>query len=138
MTFFRDRAGIFIMLTPSTEWETVMAAYNARNSVETAFGIFKNEPDRRYGRTGDPVRAQGRLLIKFLALMIGVRMQIAVLKAKVKNLTAENALMSASTYETVKGRGVNVRSEKTKRVRDIFWVFRVEDPAYPEPDPQSL
>lgn len=137
MTFFRNRAGIFIMLTPSTEWETVMTAYDARNNVEMAFDIFKNELDGRRGRTGDPVRAQGRLLIKFLALMIRVRMQIAVSKAKVKNLTVENALMSASTYEIVKDRGVNVRSEKTKRVREIFEVFGVEDPAYLELDPQS-
>ena len=74
------------------------------------------------------MRARRRLLIKFLALMIRVRMQITVSGSKVKNLTVENALMSAATYEIVKDRGVNTRSEKTKRVRKIFEAFGVEDP----------
>lgn len=137
MTFFRNRAGMFVMLAPSTGWETAMTAYDARNNVEMAFDIFKNELDGRRGRTGDPVRARGRLLIKFLALMIRVRMQITVSRSKVKNLTVENALMSAATYEIVKDRGVNVRSEKTKRVREIFEAFGVEDPEHLELAPQN-
>jgi len=128
MTFFRNRAGMFIMLTPSSSWESVMAAYDARGNVERAFDIFKNEIDGVRGRTGDPVRARGRLLIKFLALMIRVRMHIIVASSRMKNLTVENALMSASTYEIVKDRGIHVRSEKTKRVKEIFELFGVEDP----------
>jgi len=128
MTFFRNRAGMFIMLSPSSSWEAVMAAYDARGNVERAFDIFKNELDGSRGRTGDPVRARGRLLIKFLALMIRVRMHIIVSGSKMKNLTVENALMSASTYEIVKDRGIHVRSEKTRRVKDIFELFGVEDP----------
>lgn len=128
VTFFRNRAGMFIMLSPSSSWETVMSAYDARNNVEKAFNIFKNELDGVRGRTGDPVRARGRLLIKFLALMIRVRMHIIVSGSKMKNLTVENALMSASTYEIVKDRGIRVRSEKTARVRDIFELFGILDP----------
>ncbi|HIJ00477.1 MAG: hypothetical protein PWQ88_860 [Candidatus Methanomethylophilaceae archaeon] len=55
-------------------------------------------------------------------------MHIIVASSRMKNLTVENALMSASTYEIVKDRGINVRSEKTARVRDIFELFGVEDP----------
>ena len=116
------------MLSPSSSWEAVMAAYDARGNVERAFDIFKNELDGSRGRTGDPVRARGRLLIKFLALMIRVRMHIIVSGSKMKNLTVENALMSASTYEIVKDRGIHVRSEKTRRVKDIFELFGVVDP----------
>ncbi|CDF30845.1 putative uncharacterized protein [Methanoculleus sp. CAG:1088] len=75
MTFFRNRAGMFVMITPNMDWETVMTSYDARNNVEMAFDIFRSEPDGKRGRTGDPVRARGRLFIKFLALMIRVRMQ---------------------------------------------------------------
>lgn len=32
-----------------------------RNNVEMAFDVFKSELDGRRGRTGDPVRARGRL-----------------------------------------------------------------------------
>ncbi len=46
--------------------------------------------------------------------------------------------MSATTYEIVKDRGVNVRSEKTKRVREIFETFGVEDLGHLELTPQML
>lgn len=52
MTFFRNRAGMFVMLTPRMGWETVMTSYDARNNVEMAFDIFKSELDGR-------VRARG-------------------------------------------------------------------------------
>ena len=129
MSFFRNRAGMFVMLTPRMEWETVMTAYDARNNVELAFDIFKSELDGKRGRTGDPVRARGRLLIKFLALMIRVHMQSKVSKSKIKGLTVENMLMSAATYKIVDDRGVKVHTERTKRVREIFELFEVEDPA---------
>ena len=105
-----------------------MTAYYSRGNVERAFDIFKHEPDDADGRSGDPVRARGRLLIKFLALMIRVRMHIIIAGSKMKNLTVENALMSASTYEIVNDRGIHVRSEKTKRVREIFELFGVLGP----------
>lgn len=128
MTFFRNRAGMFVMLTPRMGWETVMTSYDARNNVEMAFDIFKSELDGRRGRTGDPVRARGRLLIKFLALMIRVRMQSVVSGSDIKGLTVENMLMSAATYKIIDDRGVKVRTEKTKRVRQILELFGVEDP----------
>lgn len=129
MTFFRNRAGMFVMLTPRMDWDTVMTSYDARNNVEMAFDVFKSELDGRRGRTGDPVRARGRLMIKFLALMIRVRMQKVVSTAKTKGLTVENMLMSAATYKIIDDRGVKVRTEKTKKVREILELFGVEDPA---------
>ena len=105
-----------------------MTSYDARNNVDMAFDIFKSEPDGRRGRTGDPVRARGRLLIKFLALMICVRMQRTVSASGIKGLTVENMLLSAGTYKIVDDRGVRVRTERTKRVREIFSLFGVDDP----------
>ena len=129
MTFFRNRAGMFIMLTPNMDWESSMTAYDTRNYVEMAFDIFKNELDGKRGRTGDPVRARGRLFIKFLALMIRVRIQLMVAEGNIKGLTVENMLMSAATYKIIDDNGLRVRNEKTKRVREIFNLFGVEDPA---------
>lgn len=128
MTFFRNRAGMFVMITPRMDWETVMTSYDARNNVEMAFDIFKSELDGRRGRTGDPVRACGRLFIKFLALMIRVRMQSVVSGSGIKGLTVENMLLSAGTYKIIDDRGVRVRTERTKRVREIFAIFEVDDP----------
>ena len=128
MTFFRNRAGMFVMITPRMDWETVMTSYDARNNVEMAFDIFKSELDGRRGRTGDPVRARGRLFIKFLALMIRVRMQSVVSGSGIKGLTVENMLLSAGTYKIIDDGGVRVRTERTKRVREIFALFGVDDP----------
>ncbi len=38
-------------------------------------------------------------------------------------------LMSAATYKIIDDNGLRVRNEKTKRVREIFHLFGVEDPA---------
>ena len=110
MTFFRNRAGMFIMLTPNMDWEVGMTAYDTRNYVEMAFEIFKNELDGKRGRTGDPVRARGRLFIKFLALMIRIRMQLIVAEGNIKGLTVENMLMSAATYKIIDDDGLRVRN----------------------------
>ena len=128
MTFFRNRAGMFVMLTPDADWDTVMTSYDARNCVEMAFDILKSELDGRKIRTGDPVRARGRFLVKFIALMIRVRMQNVISSSKMKDLTVENALMSASNYKIIDDRGLKVRTELPKRVRQIFEIFGVADP----------
>jgi len=128
MSFFRNRAGMFVMLTPSADWNTVMTSYDARNNVEMAFDILKSELDGKRMRTGDPVRARGRFLVKFLALMIRVRMQNIIADSRMKDLTVENTLLSAATYKIIDENGLKVRTEKSKRVRQIFELFGVEDP----------
>ena len=40
-------------------------------------------------------------------------------------------LMSAATYKIVDDNGLRVRNEKTRRVREIFHLFGVEDLAQP-------
>lgn len=128
MSFFRNRAGMFVMLTPTADWDTVMTSYDARNNVEMAFNILKSELDGKRMRTGDPVRARGRFLVKFLALMIRVRMQNIISESRFKDLTMENALLATATYKIIDENGLKVRTEKTKRTREIFELFGVEDP----------
>jgi len=53
MTFFRNRAGMFVMIASGdTDWETVMTSYDVRDSVEKAFDMYKTEMDGKRGRTG--------------------------------------------------------------------------------------
>ncbi len=47
----------------------------------------------------------------------------------IKGLTVENMLMSAATYKIIDDGGLRVRNEKTKKVREIFQLFGVDDPA---------
>lgn len=66
--------------------------------------------------------------MKFLALMIRVRMQNVIAGSKIRDLTMENALLAAATYKIIEENGLRVRTEKSKRVRQIFELFGVEDP----------
>jgi len=66
--------------------------------------------------------------VKFLALMIRVRMQNVIAGSKIRDLTMENALLAAATYKIIEENGLRVRTEKSKRVRQIFELFGVEDP----------
>ena len=60
--------------------------------------------------------------------MIRVRMRRIVSASGIEGLTVENMLLSAGTYKIVDDRGVRVRTERTKSVREIFSLFGVDDP----------
>lgn len=128
MAFFRNRAGMFILMTPSADLETTMTAYDARNNVETAFDIYRNNLDGYRGRTGDSERARDWFLIKFLALMVRVRMKTIVSNSKLKDMTVNNAILATGTYKIIDDGSLRIRTERTKRVREILELFRVEDP----------
>ncbi len=53
----------------------MMASYDVRDWVEKAFDVYKNELDGSRNGTGNPERARGRLFIKFIALMMRIRIQ---------------------------------------------------------------
>ena len=55
-------------------------------------------------------------------------MQSIVSESNIRGLTVENMLLSAGTYKIIDERGVRVRTERTKRVREIFALFGVDDP----------
>ncbi len=126
--FFRNRAGMFVLMTPSADWETAMCSYYARNNVETAFDIYRNDLDGHRGRTGGPERARGRSFIRFLALMVRVRMQTTVSKGKKKDLTVDNAILATGTYRVIDDGGLRIRTERTERVREVMELFGVEGP----------
>lgn len=50
-----------------------MRAYDIRGRVEKAFGVYKNDLDASRTRTGNAEMARRRLLIKFVALVVQVR-----------------------------------------------------------------
>lgn len=132
MTFFRNKAGMFVMITPRMDWKTVMTSYDARNNVEMAFDIFKSELDGKRGRTGDPVRTRAHLFIKFLTLMICVGMQSVVSRSDIKGLTVENMLLSAGTYTRSSMTGVyvpNVPSACVRYSHSSEWTIRINCPS---------
>ncbi|MDR1405036.1 MAG: hypothetical protein LBJ20_05675, partial [Candidatus Methanoplasma sp.] len=74
--FADNRAGMFIMLaSEGTSREEMMSSYDVRDWVEKAFDMYKNDLGGGRSRTGDPERARGRLFIKFISLMMRIRIR---------------------------------------------------------------
>jgi hypothetical protein len=140
-TFADNRAGTFVMLaSPGTDWDTMMSSYDVRDRVEKAFDVYKNDPDGSRSGTGDPDRARGRLFIKFVALMIRVRMQNVlrrhdedVLKGdpkkdSVNGKTLDEILRLLNTLMAIGNAGDWRLTAGTKNVREIFALFGRGEP----------
>lgn len=131
ITFADNRSGMFVMLSSAdTDWYEAMRAYDVRNKVEEAFDAYKNDLDGSRMRTGDDERARGRLFIKFVALIMRVRM-MNVLKSetsKLDGLSIEQMLRSLSTLMAIGAPGDWRLTAVTKTNRQIFEAFGIEPP----------
>jgi transposase len=141
LTFADNRNGTFVMMaSPDTSWEQMMSAYSTRNQVEGAFKVYKVDTDAGRLRTGDVERARGRLFIKFVALMMRVRMvnilrthEKAVLEGREKrdhacDMTLDDALMSLNTLVAIGTAGDWRLTAVTKTNRELFRLFGLEEP----------
>lgn len=141
MTFTDNRAGMFVMLSSNdTTFEQMMTAYDVRDWVEKAFDVYKNDLDGNRNRTGNEERARGRLFIKFIALMMRIRIQNilrdhdrAVLATKekkdsVNGMTVDELLLSLNTLMAIGNTGDWRLTAVTKNVREIFRLFGLEEP----------
>jgi transposase len=71
LSFSMNRDGMFVMFSRGIDsWEDMMSCYDGRMYVEQAFDALKNELDGNRWRTPDPMTAKGRLILKFVALII--------------------------------------------------------------------
>lgn len=105
-----------------------------------AFDVYKNDLDGNRSRTGNEERARGRLFIKFIALIMRIRIQnmlrdhdrevLATGKNKdsVNGMTVEEALLSLNTLMAVGNTGDWRLTAVTKNVREIFRLFGLEEP----------
>jgi len=60
--------------------------------------------------------------------MIRVRMQNLISGSKIRELTIGNALLTLGTYKIIDTGNEYVLTERSKKVREIFDLFGVEDP----------
>lgn len=141
MTFADNRAGMFVMLSSTnTTWEQMMSSYDVRDWVEKAFDVYKNDLDGNRTRTGNEERARGRLFIKFIALIMRIRIQNMlrdhdqnVLSTKerrdsVNGMTVDEVLLSLNTLMAIGSTGDWRLTAVTKNVREIFRLFGLEEP----------
>lgn len=141
MTFADNRAGMFVMLSSSdATWEQTMAAYDVRDWVEKAFDVYKNDLDGRRTRTGIEERARGRLFVKFVALMMRIRIRNILRKHdedvlrtrekkdSVNGMSVDEVMLSLGTLMAVGSTGDWRLTAVTKNVREIFRLFGLEEP----------
>ena len=140
-TFADNRSGMFVMLTdPDTSFDEMMTSYDVRDWVEKAFDVYKNDLDGGRSRTGNVERARGRLFLKFIALMLRIRIQNilrkhdedakkgVVKKDTVCGMTVNEALLSLNTVFAVGNTGDWRLTAVSKNVREIFRLFGLEEP----------
>lgn len=118
----------------------MMISYDVRDRVVKAFDVYKNDLDGNRSRTGNEERARGRLFIKFIALIMRIRIQnmlrdhdrevLATGKNKdsVNGMTVEEALLSLNTLMAVGNTDDWRLTAVTKNVREIFRLFGLEEP----------
>lgn len=118
----------------------MMISYDVRDRVVKAFDVYKNDLDGNRSRTGNEERARDRLFIKFIALIMRIRIQnmlrdhdrevLATGKNKdsVNGMTVEEALLSLNTLMAVGNTGDWRLTAVTKNVREIFRLFGLEEP----------
>ncbi|MDD4709527.1 MAG: IS1634 family transposase [Candidatus Methanomethylophilaceae archaeon] len=141
MTFADNRAGMFVMLSSeNTTWEQMMSSYDVRDWVEKAFDVYKNDLDGNRTRTGNEERARGRLFIKFIALIMRIRIQNMLRdhdrdvlstgekKDSVNGMTVDEVLLSLNTLMAIGNTGDWRLTAVTRNVREIFRLFGLEEP----------
>ena len=140
-TFADNRSGMFVMLTDTgTTFDEMMTSYDVRDWVEKAFDVYKNDLDGGRSRTGNVERARGRLFLKFIALMLRIRIQNilrkhdddakkgTVKKDTVCGMTVNEVLLSLNTVFAVGNTGDWRLTAVSKNVREVFRLFGLEEP----------
>ena len=111
---------------------------DVRDWVEKAFDVYKNGLEGDRDNTGNPERARGRLFIKFIALMMRIRIQNVlrdhdrdVLRTKAKKdsvngMSVSELLLSLNTVFAIGNTGDWRLTHISKNIREIFTVFGLE------------
>lgn len=140
-TFADNRSGMSVMLTSAdTTFDEMMTSYDVRDRVEKAFDVYRNDSDGGRSRTGNVERARGRLFLKFIALMLRIRIQNilrmhdedakkgTVKKDTVCGMTVNEVLLSLNTVFAIGNTGDWRLTAVSKNVREIFRLFGLEEP----------
>ena len=127
-TFEDNRAGLFVMLaSEGIDWETVMAAYDARRLTEQGFDRKKGESRRFY--TSDKGTMKGREFLRFLDLMLRCELSAEIREANLsRTLTVDEVISSLGCIQVREYHGTRYVAEIDKRQRELFKIFNVPIP----------
>jgi transposase len=128
LSFSMNRNGMFVMLSKGIgPWEDMMSCYGCRTYVEQAFDTLKNELDGNRWRVADPITAKGRLVIKFVALILWCTMS-KMLREGGNDEPVRTALQSMDNILAVGCADEWKVLEITKRNRKLMEMFYVRQP----------
>jgi hypothetical protein len=128
LSFSMNRNGMFVMFSKGIgSWEDMMSCYDCRTYVEQAFDSLKNELDGNRWRVADPITAKGRLVIKFVALILWCTMSKMLRDGK-SNEPVRTALQSMDNILAVGCADEWKVLEITKRNRKLMELFDMKQP----------
>ena len=108
-------------------WDDMMACYDCRAYVEQAFDALKNELDGGKWRVSDPETARGRLVIKFVALILWCTITAELRKEK-KPEPVRTVLQSLDNIITVGSKDRWRVLDITKKNRTVMSSFGIRVP----------
>ena len=128
LSFATNRSGMFVMFSYGVDtWDEMMSCYDCRTYVEQAFDVLKNELDGNRWRTSDPITAKGRLVLKFIALILWCTVT-SILREEKKRIPVMSFIQSLDNIMAV-GSDNNWRlTEVTKKNREAFKLLGLEEP----------
>ena len=128
LSFSMNRNGMFVMFCKDIgTWDDMMSCYDCRTYVEQAFDALKNELDDNRWRVSDPMTTKGRLVIKFVSLILWCTVS-KMLREGESREPVRTALQSLDSIYAVGCREQWRVLEITKRNRNLMELFGVRQP----------
>ena len=116
------------MTTPDVTWPEAMSAYEVRRLTEQAYNHSKDE-DRRF-RTSNKGRLAGRMLLRFLSVMMKCEIAARIREAKMENkLDVTTCIDAMNTISARKYGGCARLTEVTKLCRTVCSALKVDVPS---------
>ena len=129
LSFSMNRNGLFVMFSKGIgSWDDMMSCYDCRTYVEQSFDALKNELDGNRWRVSDLMTAKGRLVIKFVALILWCTVS-RMLRENKSNEPVRTALQSLDNIYAVGRMDEWKFLEITKRNRNLMEMFGVKQPS---------
>jgi len=129
LSYAMNRNGMFVMLSKGIDsWDDMMQCYDCRVYVEQAFDALKNELDGSRWRVTDIRTAKGRMIIKFVALIMWASISAQLREIKARE-PVRTILQSMDNIMAVGYQGGHWRIvEMTKKNKKIMESFGVQIP----------
>jgi len=124
--------GYFVMATnEKTDKITLLEYYRNRDTVEKIFDVMKNEMDGSRLRVHSDYNADGKLLVKFISLIIYMHISQQMKKAKLFDKVSLKEMLKE--FKKIKITHIQnfepIISELTKKTKKLFTALKLQPPS---------